>query len=265
VGATRLGGRGGGRVLPCLSSSASVGCGAMALLRFAGSSRAYMLSFACVLESVGYDRLDLEAFAEPMELLLASSGTRFILCDLDDCDDDDVRMRSAVGRSRGCSPSASSLLEADERVLRALELLCRSLSRSLSLSFSRSRSLLLGLLASFLLRRRCESGEFMVGMGNIVCLFGLGCRPGCRGTFCVRAGVTQRGNGLRRLGVCGVLVARRAYQRREPPSIWGVGRSDARRCCMRRAGLRRREAAWDGACSQRWSTVVPASEPPGDV
>jgi hypothetical protein len=263
VGATRLGGRGGGaRLAPSLSSLASAGCGVMAVFRFAGSSREYMLSFACVLESVGYDRLDLEAFADPMELLLASSGTRFILCDLDDCDDDDVRMRSADGRSRGRSFSASSLLEADERVFRALELLCRSRSLSRSFSRSRSRSLLLGLLESFLLRRRCESGEFMVGMGNRVCLFGLGCRPGCRGTFCVRAGVTQRGNGLLRLGVCRVLVARRAYQRREPPSIWGVGRSDARRCCMRRAGLRRREAAWDGACLQRWSTVVPASESP---
>jgi hypothetical protein len=121
-----------------------------------------MLSFACVLESVGYDRLDREAFAELMELRLPSSGTKFILCDLDDCDDDDVRMRSAEGRSGGRSPSASSLLEAEERVLRARVLLCRS--RSLSFSRSRSRSLLLGLLASFLLRRRCESGEFMAGM-----------------------------------------------------------------------------------------------------
>jgi hypothetical protein len=119
-----------------------------------------MLSFACVLESVGYDRLDREAFAELMELRRPSSGTRFILCDLDDCDDDDVRTRSADGRSGGRSRSASSLLEAEERVLRARVLLCRSRS----LSFSRSRSLLLGLLASFLLRRRCESGEFMAGL-----------------------------------------------------------------------------------------------------
>jgi hypothetical protein len=118
-----------------------------------------MLSFACVLESVGYDKLEREAFAELMELRRPNSGTRFILCDLDDCDDDEVRMRSVDGRSRGRSPSASSLLEVEERVLRARVLLCRS--RSLSFSLSRSRSLLLGLLASFLLRRRCESGEFI--------------------------------------------------------------------------------------------------------
>jgi hypothetical protein len=122
-----------------------------------------MLSFACVLERVGYDKLLLEALAEPRELLRAISGTTAILCDLDDCDDVEVRTRSPDGRSRGQSPSVSSLAEVEERVLRDLELLCRcsrSLSRSLSLS--RSRSLLLGLLGSFLLRRRCVSDELMV-------------------------------------------------------------------------------------------------------
>lgn len=114
-----------------------------------------MLSFAWVLESVGYDRLVLEAFAEPRELLRPISGTTAIFCDRDD---DDVRTRSPDGRSRGLSPSVSSLLEADERVLRDLELLCRSRSFSLS----RSRSLLLGELESFLLRRRCVSDELMV-------------------------------------------------------------------------------------------------------
>jgi hypothetical protein len=82
-----------------------------------------MLSFACVLERVGYDKLVLEAFAEPMELLRPISGTTAIFCDLADRDDDDVRMRSPEGRSRGRSPSVSSLLEAEERVLRDLELL----------------------------------------------------------------------------------------------------------------------------------------------
>jgi len=82
-----------------------------------------MFSFACVLDSVGYDRLLLEAFAEPSEPLRSISGTTAILCDLDDCDDDDVRMRSPDGRSRGRSSSASSSLEAEERVLRDLELL----------------------------------------------------------------------------------------------------------------------------------------------
>jgi hypothetical protein len=184
-----------------------------------------MLSFACVLESVGYDRLDLEAFTELMELLLASSGTRFILCDLDDRDDDDVRMRSVDGRSRGRSPSASSLLEAEERVLRALELLCRSLSLSLSFSRSRSRSLVLGLLESFLLRRRCESGEFMAGYGQYSSVLGrFGLQAGSPwDPVCVWANVTQRGNRLLQLGVCGGLVARRAYQRREPPSIRALG------------------------------------------
>jgi hypothetical protein len=129
-----------------------------------------MLSFACVLERVGYDKLLLEALAEPMELLRAISGTTVILCDLDDCDDDDVRTRSPEGRSRGRSPSVSSFAEAEERVLRDLELLCRcSRSLSLSLSLSRSRSLLLGLLGSFLLRRRCVSEELMVCyMGGLV-------------------------------------------------------------------------------------------------
>jgi hypothetical protein len=46
----------------------------------------------------------------------------------------------------------------------------------------------------------------------------------------VRAKLTQRGYGRLRLGVCGGFVARRAYQRREPPSIWAVGRSAGSGC-----------------------------------
>jgi hypothetical protein len=122
-----------------------------------------------------------EEFAEPMEPRRCISGTTAIFCTLVDCDDDEVRSRSPEGRSRGRSPSAgvvveevvvsSSLLEAEERGLRALELLWRSRSRSLSRSRSRSRSrslsLLLGLLESFLLRRRAASGELMVGAGGL--------------------------------------------------------------------------------------------------
>jgi hypothetical protein len=165
VGAARLGGRGATRGSSSLSWSTSVAWGAMAALARAGSSRAYMLSFACVLERVGYDRLLLEAFAEPSEPRRAISGTTAIFCDLDDCDDDDVRTRSVEGRSRGRSPSASSLLDAEERVFRGLELLWRSLS--FSRSRSRSRSLLLGLPDSFLLRRRWVSDELIVSVGGM--------------------------------------------------------------------------------------------------
>jgi hypothetical protein len=90
-----------------------------------------------------------------------------ILCDLDDCDDDDVRTRSPEGRSRGRSPSASSLLEAEERVFRDLVLLCRSLSFSRSRSRSRSLSLLFGLVESFLLRRRWVSDELIIYMDGM--------------------------------------------------------------------------------------------------
>jgi hypothetical protein len=82
-----------------------------------------MLSLACVLDSVGYDRLVFEALAEPREPRRSISGTTAILCDLDDCDDEDVRMRSTNGRSRGRSPSGSSSFEVDERDLRVLLLL----------------------------------------------------------------------------------------------------------------------------------------------
>jgi hypothetical protein len=78
---------------------------------------------ACVLDRVGYDKLILDEFAEPREPLRSISGTMAILCDFVDCDDDDVRMRSPDGRSRGRSPSVSSSLEVEERVLRDLELL----------------------------------------------------------------------------------------------------------------------------------------------
>lgn len=163
VGATRVGGCGTTRGSSGFSSSTSVAWGVAGFFE-AASSREYMLSFACVLERVGYDRLDLDALAEPREPRRAISGTTAIFCDLDDCDDDDVRTRSPEGRSRGRSASASSLLEADERVLRDLELLCRSLS--FSRSRSRSLSLLFGLLESFLLRRRWASDELMVAVGG---------------------------------------------------------------------------------------------------
>jgi hypothetical protein len=164
VGATRLGGCGTTRGLLSFSSLTSVGCGVMVAFRRTGSSREYMLSFACVLDSVGYDRLMRDELAEPTEPRRCISGTTAIFCDLVDCDDDDVRMRSPDGRSRGRSPSGSSSREVEERVLRALELLWRSLSRSLSRS--RSLSLLLGLLESFLLRRRDASGELIVCAGG---------------------------------------------------------------------------------------------------
>lgn len=149
-----------------------------------------MLSFACVLLSVGYDRLDLDAFMEPRDPLI--SGTTAILL----CDDDDVRVRSPEGRL--LSPS-SVLLEAEERVLRVLELLWRSrslsLSRSRSRSFSLSRSLLLGLLESFLVRRRWVSDELIAAMcGTRCCLVvqALGC-------WCGQA-FTQRGYGPLAIG-----------------------------------------------------------------
>jgi len=85
-----------------------------------------MFSFACVLESVGYDKLDREAFAEPNEPRRSISGTTAILCDLDrcECEVDEVRRCSPDGRWRGSSLSlVSSSLEADERVLRERELL----------------------------------------------------------------------------------------------------------------------------------------------
>lgn len=129
-----------------------------------------MLSFAYVLDRVGYGRLTLEVLVEPMEPLRSISGTTAILWERTEWrDDDGVRTRSASG--------CSSSLEADERVLRGRVLLwrsrsfsrslsrwrSRSLSLSLSLSRSRSLSLLLGLVRSrsesFLLRRRCESEE----------------------------------------------------------------------------------------------------------
>lgn len=154
VGATRLGACGATR---SLSGSRSVACGVMAGCLCAGSSLEYRLSFACVLLNVGYARLDLDAFIEPREPLRCISGTTAILL----CDDDDVWVRSPVGRP----PSASSvLLEAEERVLRVLELLWRSRSLSRSRSFSLSRSLDFGLLESFLVRRRCVSDELMAAV-----------------------------------------------------------------------------------------------------
>lgn len=122
VGATRLGGCGVTRgSSSSFCGSTSVASGVMLGSRRAVSSRGeYRLSFACVLDSVGYDRLLLEAFAEPNDPLRFISGTTAIFCD---CDDDDVRMRSVDGRWRGRSSSLSSSLEAEERVLRVLELL----------------------------------------------------------------------------------------------------------------------------------------------
>ena len=126
VGATRLGGcgtaAGSSSLAGSCDASTSVGSGVSVDLRFSISEREYMFSLANVLESVGYGKLVLEAFAEPSEPLRSISGTTAILCDLDDCDDDDV-LRSRDGRSRGRSASVSSSLEADERVLRDLELL----------------------------------------------------------------------------------------------------------------------------------------------
>jgi hypothetical protein len=47
---------------------------------------------------------------------------------------------------------------------------------------------------------------------------------------CGAGAFTQRGYGPLRLGVCRALVARRTYQRGEPPSICGLGRCGARKC-----------------------------------
>lgn len=115
VGATRFGSCGA-------APSTSVASGESIELRRGTSSRAYMLSLACVLDSVGYDRLVLEALADPNEPRRSISGTMAILCDLDDCVDEDVRMRSPDGRSRGRSPSGSSSFDVEERGLRALVL-----------------------------------------------------------------------------------------------------------------------------------------------
>lgn len=127
VGATRLGGCGTACGSLSLSwscdASTSVASGVSVDFLLSISAREYMFSFAYVLDSVGYGKLVLEALAEPTEPLRSISGTMAILCDLDDCDNDDVRMRSLDGRSRGRSPSVSSSLEADERVLRVLLLL----------------------------------------------------------------------------------------------------------------------------------------------
>jgi hypothetical protein len=155
-GAVLLGGGGEG------SSLTSVGSGVISSFLRAGSSREYMLSFACVLDRVGYERLLRDEFL--------ISGTMDMLCDLDDRDDDDVRLRSPEGRSRARS-SASSSLEAEDRGLRR----CLSLSLSLSLlrGLLRSRS------ASFLLRRRCASDEPVFSMSGVKVALDRGCVPGC--------------------------------------------------------------------------------------
>jgi len=131
-GAVLLGGGGEG------SSLTSVASGVISSFLRTGSSRAYMLSFACVLERVGYDRLLRDEFL--------ISGTMAMLCDWPDRDDDDVR------RTR--SSPVSSSLDADERVLRRCLSLLRGLLRSRSGSF-------------LLLRRLCASDELILSMGGV--------------------------------------------------------------------------------------------------
>lgn len=119
------GGAGGVRLGACgatcgsfsFSWSGAAAVGVVVDFLLAASSRVYRLSFACVLDNVGYERLDREAFAEPREPRRFISGTTAILCDF--CNDE-VRMRSVEGRSRGrwLWASSSSLVEAEERVLR---------------------------------------------------------------------------------------------------------------------------------------------------
>jgi hypothetical protein len=182
-----------------------------------------MLSFACVLESVGYDRLDREAFAELMELRRPSSGTRFILCDLDDCDNDDGSVALCVvvvgGRGAGFA-RAGALVSLAVPVLLAVAVLAFRAARVLFAAPS--------------VRVRRVHG----GSACVECVFGLGCVCGQTSprapTGCSNS-------------VCGGLVARRTYQRRDPPSMGGDGRSDARGGCVRRAGCdvekRRRQSA----------------------
>lgn len=114
-----------------------------------------MFSLACVFDSVGYDKLLLDPFGEPIDGLLSISGTTAILCDFGvfDVDDDDVR-RSFEGLS--WRRSRSSSLEVEELVLRD-DLDDLLLCRSFLLSRSSSLSLLFGLVRSrsgSLLRRR---------------------------------------------------------------------------------------------------------------
>lgn len=125
-----------------------------------------MFSLACVLDSVGYDRLDREPFLdsnEPTrEALRSISGTIPFLGVFGVCDVVDVvrlRMRSFDVRSLGRSPSRSPAEIVDPpAVLRVdfddLPLLC------LSFFSSRSLSLLLVLLRSRsgVLRRRPSEG-----------------------------------------------------------------------------------------------------------
>lgn len=85
------------------------------------SSRAYMFSLAWVLDSVGYDKLDLEPFLDPIaeppspsELRLSISGTMAIRFRVGVCAaDDDVRVRSFEDRSLGDSPSPVEMTELD--------------------------------------------------------------------------------------------------------------------------------------------------------
>lgn len=182
-GAVLLGGGGEG------SSLTSVGSGVISSFLRAGSSREYMLSFACVLDRVGYERLLRDEFL--------ISGTMDMLYDLEDRDDDDVRLRSPEGRSRARS-SASSSLEAEDRGLR------RCLSLSLLRGLLRSRS------GSFLLRRRCASDELVFSMSGVKVAPDRGCVPGC-------LSVTRH----RRLiqSSIGCVVARCAYGKTDAPCI----------------------------------------------
>lgn len=144
-----------------------------------------------------------DVLSEPNEPRRPISGTTAILCDLDVCDDDKVevdvelRTRSVDGRLGSGGFSASSSLEADERVLRERVLLWRSRSLSLSLErwVLRSRS------GSFLLRRRCELDDVSMvkrRRGARWC----DCGPGRWTGFC--GCDHQRGYGQLQLGVgCG--------------------------------------------------------------
>lgn len=216
VGATRLGGSGTTRGSLSLSWSRGPSTSVVSGVKVDFlASREYMFSFAYVLDRVGYGKLVLDALADPREPLRSISGTTAILCDLDVCDVDEVRRRSLDERSRGRSPSMSSSLEDEERVLRDLVLRWRSRSLSLLLGLVRSRS------GSFF-RRRCESDELNISM--------------TRGG--VALGVTVSRDGLGRLlrrdhssaargafdWVCGAGRSRGcAYQRSRPPSICSVG------------------------------------------